>query len=374
MGAISGLLGTAGQAGGTGFGGPQAADTTGNQNLQALYQALQGVSQGNGPNPAMAQYNQNVQNLAKQQSGALASVQGISPALATRLISQQGSGAMQNAAAQGATAQAEQQLGAMGQMGQVANAQQQNANQMQANMNNTNAGLAQTTMQGQQGFVGGLLNAGGGGVKTLLGGAQGGEAGVDFAPMAAGGAVGEPQSDFTKFFKTINSTPMQDTGIHQVGPNAGAAALQGGSQSLGSSFGGSKSPAAAPSNSAIGDYAPGGTDIYSSPNFGASVMNMHGGMGASDYMGSNTDYANSLMNSKTGMANGGNVGSKLKAGGKVPGKPKFPGNNYANDVVDAKLSPGEVVIPNSVMQSKDPVRAGADFIQGIIAKRRSRGK
>src|SRR5665213_976096 len=103
---IGGALGFSSGAGGSGFAGPQqASDQTGMANLQNSYQQLQNVAAGNGPNPAMAQYTQNVQDLAKQQSGAISSVQGISPALAARMASQQGSGAMQNAAAAGANVQ-----------------------------------------------------------------------------------------------------------------------------------------------------------------------------------------------------------------------------------------------------------------------------
>jgi len=77
-GSIGGIFGVNGGASGTGFGGPTAnpADPTGNANLANSYNQLQQVAQGNGPNPAMAQYNQNIQNQAKQQAGAISSVQG----------------------------------------------------------------------------------------------------------------------------------------------------------------------------------------------------------------------------------------------------------------------------------------------------------
>ena len=44
----------------------------------------------------------------------------------------------------------------------------------------------------------------------------------------------------------------------------------------------------------------------------------------------------------------------MLAGGRVPGKAPFKGNNYANDIVKAHLSPGEFVVPKSVMESEDP--------------------
>ena len=37
----------------------------------------------------------------------------------------------------------------------------------------------------------------------------------------------------------------------------------------------------------------------------------------------------------------------------------------ANDTVSAKLSPGEVVLPKSVMESSNPVKAAAQFVAGL---------
>jgi hypothetical protein len=45
------------------------------------------------------------------------------------------------------------------------------------------------------------------------------------------------------------------------------------------------------------------------------------------------------------------------------------GDHPANDVVPAMLSPGEVVIPRSVMQSKDPAKAAQAFVQAVMAKK-----
>ena len=46
---------------------------------------------------------------------------------------------------------------------------------------------------------------------------------------------------------------------------------------------------------------------------------------------------------------------KFEAGGHVPGKAPVDGNSLKNDVVDAKLSPGEVVLPRTI--SHDPKKA-----------------
>jgi hypothetical protein len=59
----------------------------------------------------------------------------------------------------------------------------------------------------------------------------------------------------------------------------------------------------------------------------------------------------------------------MKAGGTVPGKAKVAGDSLKNDVVSAKLSPGEVVIPRSVMNSADPAAAAAKFVAAIMARK-----
>lgn len=59
----------------------------------------------------------------------------------------------------------------------------------------------------------------------------------------------------------------------------------------------------------------------------------------------------------------------MKAGGAVPGQASVQGDSNKNDTVPAMLSPGEVVIPRSVMQSKDPAKAAAAFVSACLAKR-----
>lgn len=50
-------------------------------------------------------------------------------------------------------------------------------------------------------------------------------------------------------------------------------------------------------------------------------------------------------------------------GGHVPGKPLVKGDSYKNDIVSAKLSPGEFVVPRSVMQSEDPAENAKKMIE-----------
>jgi hypothetical protein len=78
--------------------------------------------------------------------------------------------------------------------------------------------------------------------------------------------------------------------------------------------------------------------------------------------------ASELMAALGGLASkGGHVNAKAPAQ-----KAVASGNSYANDKIPAKLSEGEIVLPRTVTMSSDPVRASADFVQKVIAKRKSK--
>lgn len=62
------------------------------------------------------------------------------------------------------------------------------------------------------------------------------------------------------------------------------------------------------------------------------------------------------------------MASAFYKGGKVPGQPQVEGDSEANDTVDAKLSPGEMVIPRSV------VDAGAKEVHNFAAELLKRGQ
>lgn len=161
-------------------------------NQSNVYNQLQGVANGTGPNPAQAMLaNSTGANNAAQaalmagQRGAGANV-----GLMARQAAQQGSANQQNAIGQGATLQANQSLNALNQLGGLATqqvGQQANATQslnqaaqgeqqnvlggiasqnnalvgMQSNMNNTNNASAIQNSKAQQGLFGGLLGGAG---------------------------------------------------------------------------------------------------------------------------------------------------------------------------------------------------------------------
>ncbi len=67
-------------------------------------------------------------------------------------------------------------------------------------------------------------------------------------------------------------------------------------------------------------------------------------------------------------------GGLAKGGGAVKAKTADQkavkaGNSYSNDKIPAMLSEGEIVVPRSIIQAKDPVRSSADFVAKVLAKR-----
>lgn len=394
MGALGGLLGLNGGFNGTGanvtagsdaqkladaYGGGQSALRSQGSLLQALqgqggignqsqvYNQLQGVVNGTGPNPAQAMLNQatgtNVANQAALMAGQRGA--GANVGLMARQAGQAGAGIQQNAAGQAATMQANQSLGALGQAGniagqQVANqigatganiqAQQQNENMQQAGINqfnNVQGGLAGKQMEGQQATTGGLL----GGAGAALGLAEGGDI-PDVQPLAPP-SVAPAQSSFGKFFSGMGGAP-----------NGSANPLQQGFAGLGQGIGHS-----------IGNLF---KSAPSAPIMGQSAQDYmalgdRNGQSASDYTSLPNQAAMPLTpmtGAMAGMAKGGNVGNKLKSGGKVPGKAQMAGNSPKNDTVKAALSPGEGVIDRETMAHPGPVGDAARFVMAYVNHRK----
>jgi len=157
----------------------------------------------------------------------------------------------------------------------------------------------------------------------------------------------QPQSRFGKFLKgTTQQSKVPNAPAMNYG-NPGANALYQGVSSFGKGVG----------------------SMLTAPNAMSTTQGPTMAGGPGDAGG--PAASNTLMS-----ANGGDVGSKLKKGGHVPGKPTVGGakNDYANDTVKALLSPGEIVIPRSVTQSADPVNGAARFVQTVIARRKNKGK
>lgn len=406
MGAIGGLFGLNGGASGSGFAGPQGVPLlsqvnqgqitqTTNANQDALaqqqnlvnalqgqggignqsnvYNQLQGVVNGTGPNPAQAMLNQATGANVANQAALMAGQRGSSAnaGLIARQAAQQGGALQQQAAGQGATMQANQSLNALNSAGNIANTQvanqigatqgytgaqqneqanlfnaagqsNQNVLQQQGDINKNNAALADRTMQGQQSQLGGLMN----GVGAMF--ADGG--GV--APMVG------PKSNFGKFIKGVAPPAMSEQAAATP-----SGALQQGTSSLVQGLGRGIAGLLRPGPQAMAT----GPAMDVNPNF--TTMAAQGGM-VPAYVSPGEAYL-PPEKAKEVVAKGENPLSKAK---RIPGTPKYPGNDYRNDTVKTKLKEGGIVIPNSVMQSKDPAAESAKFVMAILAKRRAGGK
>lgn len=284
------------------------------QNQSQVYNQLQDVAAGRGPNPAQAMLaNATGQNVANQ-AALMAGQRGANanPALLARLAAQQGAGIQQNAAGQAAALQAQQSLNALSGAGDIAGQQAGQYAQGIANYNqalqNLNAQNLQAAANYNQAQVENVGRASGINAQTA-------QANANRSAQQAkdiGGAVGTTIPLVYDAFKSKN----RDTG----------------------NIAGGSAPASRGPVSTISPYAQGG---QVKP------------------VGSFYSYMN-----------GGYVGSSLQSGGTVPGKPKVAGrvDTQENDTVHALLSPGEIVLPRSVTKSKDPAVEAAKFVQAILAK------
>lgn len=125
------------------------SSTNGLGNQQSVYNQLQGVANGTGPNPAQAQLanatGANVSNQAALMAGQRGSAANIG--MIGRQAAMQGANTQQQAAGQAAALQAQQSLGALGQMGGMA------TNQVNQQQNATNA-YTNAALQNQQNIYG----------------------------------------------------------------------------------------------------------------------------------------------------------------------------------------------------------------------------
>lgn len=420
MGAIGGLLGVNGGAGGTGFAGPTSASiqqpTTaaqantaysqnqnalasqnallqalqqqqGLQNQSSVYNQLQGVANGTGPNPAQAMLNQATGQNVANQAALMAGQRGASSnvGLMARQAAQQGANTQQQAIGQGASLQAQQSLNALGAMGNLANTQAQqqigqtNANTqaqqaeqsnllnsiqgqnnnlvgMQSNVNSANAGLANTQLQGGQGLIGGVLNSGG----SLLG-SIGLAGGGEVKRYDNGGQVSSsgPQSMFGKFVSGVGANSQGPSGNFQMGGSQGANSLNQGLTNFGKGLASflSSIPGSTGTTTETGNAMGGGQ--YMTPSFSSMAT---GGNVGSEVSVRLSPGERKLSHQDVQMVKRG--ANPMALGSVVPGTPKVGGNvdSYLNDTVEDSVPEGTMLLPRSVTHARDPVEAAKRFI------------
>ena len=81
----------------------------------------------------------------------------------------------------------------------------------------------------------------------------------------------------------------------------------------------------------------------------------------------NEQAADTRNNTRQGVLDA--VGSMFSDGGKVPGKAPVFGDDERNDVVPAMLSPGEIVLPRSVLSGPDAPARAADFVRAVQSRK-----
>lgn len=294
---------------------------------KALAGQMQGVVNGTGPNPALAQFNQATgQNIAAQ--GALMAGQRGTQAnagLLARQIAQQGGNIQQQAAGQAATMQAQQQLAAM-------SALQAQQNSMAANAN---------SMVGQQAQATGAYN----------------QAALNNQQLALG-AYGAQNTALASSQNSVNAANASQ----YAADNAIGASLVGGLASgLGSGLVGAGSKAAA---------AGVGAGVAGAAAASAPVLKYNGGMiegysdGGAVSGGPQSFTARFLIGGAQPMQSP----TMAATGGPIQGQAVMPGDHPANDTVPAMLSPKEIVIPRSITMGADAPDRAAQFVAQVLGR------
>lgn len=413
-GPLSGWIGQAGGAGGTGFSAPEGANVqqgtsvqdvqnaqTGAANSlasqQALLSALQGqqglnrqtdlanqlsaangvgtqnqaiqglqntagmyqnVAQGRGPNPAQAMLNQQTgQNIANQaalmagQRGASANV-----GLMARQAAQQGGALQQQAVGQGATMQANQQLNALSGL---------------ANTQQAFGGLGSTQAAAQQGLAnqiaGQQIGATTANTQANLANQQQMQGALQGVNQANVSSQGNINAGNVGLAQTQMGTQQKILG--GVGNAAGAAFGMAGGGEVG------QIDPAAPASS-YGQFLKGWTPELNNSSSGNDVTNqIENNPGTMPVNKSESKEAPSagglgMASSIMPAAHGGlaHAGGGVQPSGSSQ-KAVKSGNSYDNDKVPAMLSEGEIVLPRSVTMSEDPIAASVEFIKKTLEER-----
>lgn len=293
---------------------------------QALAGQLGAMAQGAGPNPALAQLQQATgQNVASQ--AALAAGQrgaGANAGLIARQAAQSGAGIQQQAVGQAAQLQAQQQLNAIG------------------------------ALQQQQGMLGNLAT-------TQVGQQTGAIGNLNQYAQGAQGLAQQNQAQMLQGAQANQAAQQKEGQYQQTNTQQLAGGISSGiGSAIQSGITGSKAPTSQPAGSI---YGAGRTDE------GGFIKKAEGGqIGMPAIMKEN--YKGKSRIGGLLMAEGGMI-HNMEAGGHVPGKAEVGGakDSYKNDTVKALLSPGEIVLPRSVTQSKDPAEAAKRFVAAIKARK-----
>lgn len=405
---------------------PQAAQGVTNQGVLAnQYLAM---TQGQGPNPALAQLNQTTGTNVANQAALMAGQRGAASnvGLLARQAANQGAATQQQAVGQGATLAAQQQIAAqqnlanlsanqVGQAGQAttalnaaqqneqntllgANAGYNNANVgMQSNINNVNAQVAGANQNQNNGILGGITGA----LSSAAGAvglAHGGE-----VKMAEGGVAGNPLLS-----SPTPSAPAPNWAGQYMSP-----ASVGGGPSV-------EATQSLPENEtpSMGDAVKDARSNYQTQKAGKTVSGfdkqldtIDSGMQSAPELGSQFASAAPTLGFASGgkvyhsgyfheyFAGGGMAGGSvdaivspkevylnprqvkevvergadpIKIGHHFAGHDKVKRDSMKNDVIKTKLEEGGVVLPIHITTHKDASHRGRKFIERAVAKHMKR--
>ena len=355
----------------------QLQGQNGINNQNQVYGQTQGIINGTGPNPALATLNQQTGQNVANQAALAANQRGASNnvGLMNRQAAQTGAAAQQQAIGQAATTQANQQLGAIAQAGNIAQNQVnslgqavtglntagqneqnilQNANNayntnnvaMQSNLNNVNGQISQGNQSAFNGLLGGAMS----GVSSVLSAlAHGGEV----KRMDDGGEVTANLGSGA--YTAIAPEAAPSIGSMGTSPDEGAA-FKSSSGGSGGGGGGIASLAA---------LAATGGAMYPGPHK-SHVANFLAAGGAAKKVPAMLSTGERYLNRQE-VEQVQHGADPLKLGTKVPGKAKVKGDSLKNDIVPADLEEGGVVIPRHIMNKKDSDKAAMFVIKSMKA-------
>lgn len=388
-------------------------NNTTSQNI-ANQAAMQAAQRGSSANVGLM-----ARNAAKVGAG----VQQQAAGQGAQLQAQQSQNAI-NSMGNIANAQVGQQAAALQGLNQYSLQQQGNLLGMQGNINSGNAALAGGLQKGQGNMLGNLMNGAGAGMNLLKGGG-GSEPTTDL------GAAGEIESGGSGFGDIVGGAGDAG-GLVDAGEGVSMLAARGGmvphmaeggdpivqSNSVSAdnaqgpkSFVGKyfqDSPMAAPESGGGGSGGGAGGMLGGLMGGAGGMMGgMPGGGGSNPLGGVGKFLTDDLKFQNMGMGMGGKMnnaglgmlgfahGGKVdalvsaeerylkpkdakavakgkkdvfKASEKIPGKAKYKGNDYRNDVIPKKLDEGGVVIPNEILQGPNPHWNAMRFVHAVMKK------
>ncbi len=300
---------------------PNASAFAPNGQEQEYITKLQQMAYGQTPSPAELQMRQGMDQ-AVNQAGALgASARGINPALAARLTQLSQAKMTQGLNQDAGILRAQEQQGAMGMLGN----ELQSVRTGQMGNEQIRANAYENSATRRANLAGGLMS-GGANMAMMAGG--GGKAHGGMIGYAGGGMTMHADSE----------------GGFEEGSNPYQAPVTA-SPSAKKSGGGFKPNVQMPLSNVI--------PTPQMPN----IMTMQ--------------MPQSEIGMKLhGLAHGGQPPVNAMPGGRVPGEPRVDGDHPMNDTVPAMLSPGEIVIPNSILDHEHAGEMAKAFVQGILSSKK----